>query len=100
MATILVRYKKSGRFRFWNTVVDAWETPILTRDEAIETAIAEHNCSKRLAIEWVDRKKHTKEHLQWLDKFFDSQIAQLNRSNRKHAGNVRYCDECQRWESK
>lgn len=83
MATILVRYKKTNRFRFWNTVVDCWETPILTRDAAIEIAIKEHGCTERRATEWVDRKGYHRAHLKWLDKYFDSAIAQLNRSNRR-----------------
>ena len=85
MADILVQYKtkKFGikKYRLWNTVVDQWVSKPMHRDQMIgfleNYQYAKH--SKKEAIERVDRIGYSKDHLAWLNEYFDTKVDELSR---------------------
>jgi len=83
MGSILVRYEKSKKFRMWNTVVDMWVSEKMNRIEAIKYCTENEDMTEKEAVERVDRVKYKKDHLKWLKKYFDSQVAQLQKMHRE-----------------
>jgi hypothetical protein len=93
MADILVRYK-NNRYRMWNTVVDQWITKIMNYDQTIKYLMFNEH-TKNEAIVRVNRKNYKKDHLHWLNKFFDSRTSLLSRLDRTHRNKKPiFCGEC------
>ena len=82
MATILTQNKNS--FRLWNTVVDQWQSPLMSAEMMINYLQDAEEHTDEEAINRVLRKGYTKKHLQWLNEFFDSQWDCLNKEHERN----------------
>lgn len=85
MANILVR--KNKKFRMWNTTVDAWVSPLMDAPTTMEYLLENRDADTvSEAYKRVHRIGYTKQNLQWLKKYFDSQYDRLSRMHRKFHG--------------
>lgn len=86
MARILVQHNK--KFRLWCDTADLWVTPLMNGRDMIEYLVNKHfePHTYEEAIDRIKRKGYDKKHLEWLDKWFDSNYEHLCLTSKNNGG--------------
>ena len=89
MARILVKTpNKVKTHRLWCNTADVWVTKSMTAYEMVKYLSEEHfePHTEKEAIDRVNRKGYDADHLEWLNRFYDSKYKSLCYYDKKHRG--------------